>query len=339
MKRDIGIDLLKVLAILGVIIIHTCSFTYPIASSEWTMNLLFRSLAGASVPLFLMASGAVMLKSEKTLSLKKLFFKNILRIFIAMLFWAMAYKIYHLIGAGNFNIPSLFHALKEVLLFNQEFHFYYIHIILLVYLFLPITRIIIKNASKRELEYLLILWFLTAIIYPTIKPFWPINLFGGMLPQWAMNMTYASIGYGILGYYLKKYPIPAWIDVLYAVSGFFIIFYATYAASEKSGYLYEHFLSGMGAGACFLAVGIFSLVNRVKISGEGTKNAVSWLSKSTFLIYLVHMLVMYELKRHGFMAGAPVILQIPVIALTDMGISIIIYLILSKIPVINKWII
>ena len=257
-----------------------------------------------------------------------------------MVVWGVAYKAYHLIVTGNFTIFSFWHGIKEVFLFNQEFHFYYLHIILLVYAFLPITRIIIKNASKRELEYLLLIWFLTAILYPTLKPFYPFSLFRGMVAEWAQNMTYASIGYGVLGYYLKKYGIPKWLDVLSVILGFIIIFCGTCFMSQKSGYLYEHFLSGMGVGACFLAVGIFSLVNRVEHLPEKCEKTVSWFSKSTFCIYLVHMIVMYEMRKCGVVAsGFSYIISIPVVALINMGISSVIYLILSKIPVLKKWII
>lgn len=340
LKRDIGIDLLKILAIFGVIIIHTCNYETAIASFDWTTNLFWRSLSGAAVPLFLMASGSMMLKTEKELTLKKLFFKNILRIVVAMVVWGIAYKAYHLIDAGDFTLFSLWHGIKEVFLFNQEFHFYYLHIILLVYAFLPITRIIIKSATKRQLEYLLLLWFLTGILYPTLKPFYPFNLFKGMVGEWAQNMTYTSIGYGILGYYLKRYKMPKWTELLFIISGFLIIFSGTYFMSCKMGYLYEHFLSGMGVGACFLTAGVFSLVNRVEKLPEKCEKTVSWVSKSTFCIYLVHMIVMYEMKRYGItLDGVSYIISIPAVAFINMAISSVIYLILSQIPVLKKWIV
>ena len=38
-KRDYSIDLLKSIAIIGVIVIHTCSYNYEIASPNWTFSV------------------------------------------------------------------------------------------------------------------------------------------------------------------------------------------------------------------------------------------------------------------------------------------------------------
>ena len=339
-KRDVGIDLVKVWAIFCVVVIHTCNYELAVGSRDWIVNIALGTFVRGGVPLFLMASGAVMLEPQKTIILKKLYLKNILRIITAMVFWGIAYKIYRLFDAGALSMPNVWQAVKEVLVFNQEFHFYYIHIILIVYIFVPITRIIIKNAGKRELQYLLAVWFVFAVLYPTLKPFWPFSLFGGFTVLWEINMVYAAIGYGILGYYLKKYAIAKGWDVFLAVAGFLFIFLTTVIISLRRGYLYEHFLSGMSLGTAALAVGSFCFLNRIKITGKRVESAVIWLSKASFCIYLVHMLVIYFMKRAGITAElGPDIISIPLMAVITIAFSCIVYFVISKLPVANKWII
>ena len=339
-KRNISIDLVKLIAIIGVVIIHSCDFSAPVASASWSFSLLWRTLSGAAVPLFLMSSGAVMLSSQKELPLKKLYFKNILRILIAMVFWGIAYKIYHLLQINALTFQSFINGVKEVLVFNQEFHFYYMHMMLIVYVFLPVTKIIINNASKNQLIYLLLLWFFFAIIYPGLRQFYPFNLFGGITTMWGINLTYASIGYGIMGYYLKKYPLSVFKSVVLIFAGIFSMFALTFYKSSQLGVLYEHYLAGNCICAFMLAGGIFSLALNIRINSPKAKWLISYLSKSSFCIYLVHMLVMYVLKENGINTNfAPNIISIPLFAFLVFGISLVFYFILSKIPFVKKWLV
>lgn len=339
-NRDVGVDLVKFLAIFGVIVIHTCNYGAEIGTPNWAQVLFWGSITRSSVPLFLMASGAVMLNSEKELTLKKLYLKNILRIIVAMVVWGIAYKVYHLIDLKAFSLSNLWQGIKEVLVFNQEFHFYYMHMILLVYVFLPVTRLITEKASEKQLRYMLLLWFMLAIVYSTLKPFWPFTLFGGMTTQWSINLTYSSIGYGILGYYIKKYGLPKGADIIMALAGFLFMFLGTYYMSEKQGYLYEHFLEGIGIGAALLGTGIFGIANRVKISSQKLKSVIIWFSKASFCIYLVHVMILYIMKDNGITVDfAPYIISIPVIALGIMILSSAVYAILSNIPIIKKWLV
>ncbi len=204
-NRNLAIDFLKAVAIFGVVVIHTCSYDYNIASFNWVSSVFWGSLVRASVPIFFMCSGALLLSPGYKLSLKKFFSNNVLRIVLSMLVWAMAYKVFHLLAGHSFSLVNIFQAAKEVLLFKQEAHLYFLQIILLVYLFLPITKIITQYAGKRQLEYLLVLWFAFGIVFPTVISFWPFNLLSGIPMQYKINETYAAIGYGLLGYYLKQY--------------------------------------------------------------------------------------------------------------------------------------
>ncbi len=90
--RDVGIDLLKTIAILGVIMIHMCSGGYSntIPSFDWLSSVFWGSITRASVPIFFMCSGALLLTPYKEVSLKKLYTRNLLHIVVAMFVWALA---------------------------------------------------------------------------------------------------------------------------------------------------------------------------------------------------------------------------------------------------------
>ncbi len=343
--RNTAVDIIKSIAILGVIIIHTCSggYFYPVKSADFGFTVFWGSISRAAVPLFLMCSGALMLPREKALSIKKLYTKNILRLLIAMLFWAMAYKIYHLLATDSFSAANLFFSFKEVLLFKQEFHLYYIHIMFLVYAFLPVTRSFVSGASELVLYYFLAVWFAGGILYPTLRIFRPINLIGGIPAQYYLNMTYTSIGYGILGYILNKKQISLRTGFTLTILGFLSVFLPTYFMSVKNGYLFEHFLEGMSVGVCMFACGIFILGKHFSEFAARSKKisaVFTHISKASFCIYLIHVFVIYLFEKIGFVSTSfPTILSIPCISVCNLAICFLIYIPLSKLPLVKKWLI
>lgn len=341
-KRDYSIDLLKSIAIIGVIVIHTCSYNYEIASLNWTSSVFWGSVVRASVPIFFMCSGALFLSPDQPFSIKKLFSKSLPRIIVAMLVWALFYKVFHLAVGGSLTLAHLIQELKEVLLFNQEFHLYYLQILVLVYLFLPISRVLTQNSSKKELQYLLLLWFAFGIIYPTVISFWPFNLLSGIAIQYKINMTFAAIGYGILGFYLKQYPLNnrKWYWIL-SLGGFLFIFLGTYYMSAKNGLFYTGFLEGMSLGVALLAAGIFGLGSSVTtLDNELFRKSIVFISKASFCIFLSHVFFIYLLPHTGLSTSIlPTIISIPLITLLIFTCSLLLYPILACIPVVNKWLI
>lgn len=343
-KRELSIDFIKTIAIFSVVFIHTCTggYTYDIGSFNWTSSLFWGCLSRAGVPLFLMCSGALLLDPEKELTLRKLFTKNILRILVAMLIWALAYKLINLYLFGTLTIQSVIQGLKEILIFKHESHLYYLHMMLLVYLVLPVTRLYVQYASKKQLEYALAIWFIFGILYPTLKIFWPLTLIKGIPMQWEMNMAYSAIGYGILGYYLKEYPLRKLRHCIFlALCGFILIFGSTLCFSLINNTFYQHFLEGMTVGVAVMAAGIFSMciMSAGKIP-EQLKPYITRFSKASFCIYLVHIFILRILVSSGITVQIlPCLVSIPIIALLCILISVFIYFILSKIPVLNKWII
>ncbi len=342
-ERDIGIDFLKAIAIFGVIVIHTCSegYTNPILSFNWLSSVFWGSIVRASVPIFFMCSGALLLTPEKELPLKRLYTKNLLKIVLSLFIWALGYKALHIIAAGTYSLRDILQAFKEVLLFKLEYHLFFLQIMILVYVFLPVTRVFTKHATKKELQYALVIWFLLGIVYPTVKPFWPFSLLGGIPAQWMISMTYSAIGYGLSGYYLSKYLISLKLSILSLAAGFLGVYGATILMSVQTQTLYQHFLEGMSVFVALLAIGIFGLCFNLKDSIGGKAAAViRKLSKASFCVYLVHVFWIYLFNFLGISVNAfPCLLSIPLVSCLNLALSYCTYLILSKIPLVRSWLV
>lgn len=180
---------------------------------------------------------------------------------------------------------------------------------LLVYAFLPLTRLVTAQGDRALLRYLLALWFLLGIVYPTVKPFWPFTLLRGIPTQWLMNMTYAAMGYTLLGYGLARYHSGQgrrWPLALCALAGAGTGFALSWMGSAAKGELYLHFLEGMGLPMCLLAVGIYGLCQGLRLP-RWLERGVEYVSKASFCVFLTHIFFLKLLARSGITAqiGAP----------------------------------
>ena len=344
MNRDPFVDLVKTLAICDVLISHVAVPAFgvgPVGSAPWLTALFWACFSHASVSLFLMASGVLLLSPERPLPLRKLYGKSIPRLLIALLFWAACYKIFDLLLWGGVDRWTLEQSFKEVLLFKHEEHLYYLHIMLLVYAFLPLTRLIARHGDRKLLEYGLGLWFLLGILYPTVRTFWPFTLLTGIPVQWKMNMTYASIGFTLLGWYLVKYHprIRTGPSLLTLLAGVCVVFGGTWAQSAAAGKLDSHFLEGMGVGVFLVALGSWGLCRRVRLSGPAVR-AVTYISKASFCVFLTHIFFLKALARRGFTAQmGPALLTVPLLSALLLGCGCGVYALLSRIPGVRRWLV
>ncbi len=284
-----------------------------------------------------MCSGALLLDPKKTFSIKHLYTRRLLRIAIALLFWAIVYKIFDLVVDKSFSFAEVFRSIKEWLLFEHKYHLYFLHIIIIVYIWLPIVRIYTKHASQNDLRYVICVWFLFGIIYPTVKGYLPFALLGGIIQQWGINMTYAAIGYALLGFYMTKYMFSRRLSVLLMIAGFVVVFGGTVVISVRAGTLATGFLEGMTVGVALMSVGIFGLSGtEARISKS---QFIKSLSKGSFCIYLVHVMIISLLQWVGITTFSPYLMSIPLVSLINVVLSYGLFMVFNRIPIIRDWII
>lgn len=334
-QRAYDIDVLKAAAIVCVLTIHASTGGYgsPIGSFDWWSSLFWGCLTRAAVPLFLLCSGALMLDPHRRLSVRQLYTHHIWRLVAALFAWALVYHVCQLVVSGTLSWGNLLAEIRAVILFDHEFHLYYIPIMILVYVFLPVLRLIAKHATRQQFAYLLLLWFALGIVYPVLR------LLPDALDRFGLSQPYAAIGYAAAGYYLKTYPLPRRYCAVCAGAGFAMTFGLTTLLTMTHGELYALFLEGMTPGVCLLAIGIFGLLIGRQY-GAKTCAAAYRLSKASFCIYLVHVLFNHLFRKCGLtVAVLPCVASIPLLVLLNLALSYVVYLVLSRIPVVNRYLI
>lgn len=342
-NRYSEIDLVKTISILSVVMIHVCSLGryYYVGIAPWYATLFWRCVPAAAVPLFFMSNGVLLLDPNKELSLKKLFTVKLPRLLIPLFFWATAYMLFDLCLQNALTLSNVIYGIKEVLLFRHKYHLYFLHIMLLVYVFLPLTRFFLQKAGKKDLLYLLGLWFALGILYPTFSHMWPLNLVDGIPDQWALNLTYCAIGYSLVGYLMHRTPpsVPLCIGAL--LLGFAILFCATGHNTTEPGPFDDRFLQGNTLGIFLYATGFFGLCCRRKGKMKPLSQKLAFVgAEASFCIYLVHvffisLFVRWELSPDTL----PRILSLPLLALLATALSALVYVLLSRIPIVKKWLI
>lgn len=339
--KDPALNAVRALAILMVVTIHCTSAGLVLTPGvpNWWAALAWGSLVRPAVPLFFMCSGALMLCRDITP--RRLLTHNLPRILCAMFAWAFLYRVFALLP-GGLTLAELWDALKRTLLFQHEFHFYYLHILLLVYAFLPIVRVFVRSAAKKELEYALGVWFVTGILFPLLRTLWPFSLIAPISTRWVMSMAYSAIGYALLGHYLRQFgsAIPRRWYVLAWAAGLAVTAGGCAVTSLQGGALNELFLEGMSPGPMLMSAGIFGLLLSSKTWPKPVVQLTDRLARASFCIYLCHVFFLRVLQRVGFTSAvSPTILTIPASTLLVLAGSYLTWELLHRIPVVNRYLV
>lgn len=339
-QREPALDAIRALAILLVVIIHVAApaIQRAVGSANWWGAIVWGVLARPAVPLFFMCSGALMLTRD--IPLKRLYGHNLLRIMVAMYCWGFAYNMIPAIK--QLSLSAIWEAIKLTIVLNHEFHFYYLHILMLVYVFVPVVRAFIRGASRREVEYLLCVWFVVGIVLPVVRSVWPFNLVYTLTGNWyVMNMTYSAIGYGVLGYYLKTYgdSLPCWLPWTAWAGGVAVTGIGTVVPSLAKQSLATAYLEGMSPGPMLMAFGIMGMMLRKKEWKPSIRRLTGRVSQASFCIYLSHVLIQRILEGVFGLATTLSVVVIPVYVLVIVLVCWGIYEILSRIPIVKRWLV
>jgi len=167
-------------------------------------------------------------------------------------------------------------------------------------------------------------------------------ILGGKKIYFPVSELTGYVGYYIAGYYFAHYKTNGKIKIgIYILSIFSILFtivgtsLEAYQRQAAIGTLYGYLLPN----TMFVAYGVFLLFQqffeKIKFS-EKTERIILKISKNTFGIYLVHVLVINLLYKIGIntLTINP-ILSIPSLSVLAMIISLIITKIISKVKYIT----
>lgn len=357
-KNNVGwIDALRVIACLMVVFSHCCDpfVAHFDANREMFLTGVFSgSLVRPCVPLFAMMTAVLLLPIKSGTTINQFYRKRIGRIITPLVFWSIALPLmaffYFTVVSPNTPNPQLSVSdyttgtlLQRLYTFIFNFNFdttplWYLYMLIGLYVIMPILSSWLVQATQKEIKTLLYIWGITLVL-PYVKMVAPLlgytgnyghmGLFGEC--DWNVYGTFyyisGFIGYLILAYYLKNYPLNwSWKKMAFICIPMFAVGYAITSigyvitnAYFPGNYAYLEILW------YFAGINVFMMTFPVFIAiqklNTRSRKWLSYAAKLTFGIYLCHFtftFLSYDLYN---IPTLPYMLRIILAAVTTATIS------------------
>ncbi len=163
-ERLVELDILRAVAIFGVILIHIIGSSFHFwdqGSPAWVIFLTLDQLFRFSVPLFVFISGYTLyLKYKQNFKYFEFYLKRAARILPWYFFWSLIIYIYihTTVAKGFVDYPTW----KLILLGKVDYHLYFVSMIFQLYLLFPVLLWLYK---KFRSNFVITLFVLEAILY------------------------------------------------------------------------------------------------------------------------------------------------------------------------------
>ena len=336
----IWVDLLRVVATFGVILVHVShpflvAFAPESLEGWWVANI-YNSMLRSCVPIFFMVSGYLLLQKDE--SIGKFFSKRFNKVLVPFVFWSLFYlwwKVYVDHWSDDFFIEF-----KQLLNTPAFYHLWFLYSLVGLYLIVPILRKVALNSNKTTMLYILLGWLVAEGVMPLVYEetdfSWDIKL--EFLGQFG--------GYMVLGYWLGGVSLSK-VNVVLAGIAFILASAATawgtYVFSQDAGYMNEFFYENLSLTVIVMAVAEFVLIKHWAERKDLSRWAgnISLLGGLCFGVYLVHplMIVVLNQGRLGFTVDAaqfPPGYGLPMVTVLVFFLSALFTWTLRKIPYVKK---
>ena len=359
-RENVGwIDVLRILACFMVVFSHCCDgfvAQFDNNRASFLTGTLLGSLMRPSVPLFVMMTGVLLLSVGKQYTLRQFYKKRLGRIAIPLVFWSLLLPVLFyfyfanvspqsanpVTDAAGYTVHSLLVKLYTFIFnFNTDtVPLWYLYMLIGLYLLMPILSCWLEQADKKDIKLVLNLWGVTLVL-PYIKMFAPMlgyqgnygnmELLGGC--DWNVYHTFyyfsGFIGYLILAYYLKIYPLDwSWkktlaITVPMFVVGYFITVYG-YILTQNyypGNYAYlEIVWYFSGINVFMMTFALFVIVQKIKCVSSPQLSAIARLTFGVYLCHYILVFVGYDLFN---IYGLPYYLRIMLMSCFAFGLSLV----------------
>lgn len=242
-------------------------------------------LTAPCIGLFFMVSGALLLpiKEDARTFLSKRFSK----ILFPTLFWTLFYLI---VIHRPFEWGRFLRQLISIP-FSVQGHgiVWFMYVLAGLYLMTPVISPWIRAASKRQIQFYLCLWLIT-MCYPLLQLVLVVN-------NSVTGATYyfsGYIGYYVLGYYLKRYPLRLHNGVLLLlwIVPFFVATYCKLQHIAVDFYSIFWYLSIFTVMMCVAWFRWIQGSRRIVLMEGSLQRLIVNFSNASFGVYLIHIFIM-----------------------------------------------
>ncbi|CIS60628.1 acyltransferase family protein [Streptococcus pneumoniae] len=325
-NRNINLDLLKVLACVGVVLLHTTMGGFK-ETGSWNLLAYLYYLGTYSIPLFFMINGYLLLGKREITYLYIL--QKVKWILITVSSWSFIVWLFK----RDFTTNPIKKIVGSLIQRGYFFQFWFFGALILIYLCLPILRQFLN--SKRSYLYSLSLLMTIGLIFELS------NILLQMPIQTYVIQTFRLwtwFFYYLLGGYIAQFTIEEiesrfknWMKIvsilLLLISPIILFFIAkTIYHNLFAEYFYDTLFVKVSTLGIFLTILMLTL-------NENRRESIVSLSNQTMGVFIIHTYIMKVWEKVlGFnFVGAYLLF-----ALFTLSVSFIIVGMLMKIPYFNR---
>lgn len=335
-SKLVWIENLRALACIMVILLPVSgSWLYKlngVNSFTWGSVALIHSFTRFCVPVFIMITGALLLKQNG--SVIDFYKSSYSRILKPLLFWSICYimlfVMFDFILGKSSSVVGMISYASIAFLHGAAYHLWYMYLLLALYVFIPFISKIIQSIQLQFLLIILIAWF----IMLTLAQYYVSNEF---LQFSRFYLGY--VGYIIFGYFLYKIQISRQIgiiiSILLLILGLVSTFIPAYNFHVNNN---ENAMSNsfyyLNANIIVLSMGAFILMKSI----EFKCNLVSNISKYSFGIYFIHLIFIMLLNKLFTAPQISIVLYILVFTVAVLCLIYFSIVLLSNIPILGRYI-
>lgn len=328
-----------------VVLIHVASVLAPhyntISPADWWISNAYHAFSKGGPPIFTLVSGMLLLSVPASQPISVFFRKRFVKVLIPFLFWAVVYLAWRIFFLHETLSP--YDMVKTLFDGPVYYHLWFIQMILGLYLATPILRIYVQNASRTNLRYFLLVWFVGVTVLPVITHFTQFSI------RIDLAVTTAYVGYFVLGYYLRDFSLsrrqllPC---LLIVVATMVMTELGTYwLMINQGGKFNAILLNNLGFNMVIISVGLFLFLKSVPYDALFARlpllgRAVALLASCSLGVYFVHVLIM-ELLASGqlgfklnWLTFGPLI-GIPLDAFVVLVLSIAVVWCMQRLPILH----
>ena len=300
-RRVPYLDILRVVACMLVILIHTPIRQFDAyCATPSAASAVYTVLVAVNCNLFFMITGALLL--PVAMPARRFLRRRLRVVLIPLAVWTVIYLLEHALLLHNFT-PRL---LTSVLFHPVEGLLWYVYVLVVIYLTLPLVSKCIDAVGKRGVQVVLILWVLSSFIPYQHGIFIEAS-------QYSHNMLSAFAnyyGYVLLGYYMHRYGLSVftarhgWKWALLFIFGIVLMPLLEFTVQGNYGISWQQHIStvtcDISVNNIAMATLIFAVVQHfapARYDRKDHPSAATWwpmLSICTFGIYLMQMFVLRQ---------------------------------------------
>ena len=353
-NRLLILDLFRIVACLLVTGVHVSStwiYDYSVGSFGFKCAMFWNAVSSAGPMLFFMLSGMVMLDNTRPdIPISRLWYRNILRLILAYTIWSCIYTGHAWWGHYPFNSETIRLFIDEFFVGGTMYHMWFIPALVPIYVVLPIIRPALKDV--KNCRYFIICYVLISYLVPGVLN---LNLAKGYMLEAALA-KFSFISFGlyafmfVLGWYLRAEKIVLPVRTAVYTAGVIMFVNAfrggiNRSVEESAVYLGNWSATGF-SNVVYLAAFALVFVSLQKRFGPGAvfkgkleflNRLIPELSKLTFGIYLIHPMFLGATTRLLERIYLPGLVRIPLQSLILFAISAPFIWVLSKIPVLKRY--